>query len=57
MVSDWIAAKFSALMPKARKRMAASVADISEARCAWLGWRYLSITARKTSRLSDAAVA
>ena len=45
VVSVWIAAKFSALMRSARRRMPASVADISEARCTWLGWRYLSITA------------
>jgi hypothetical protein len=37
--------------------MPASVADISEARCTWLGWRYLSITARKVPSWSLAAVA
>ena len=33
VVSVWMAAKFSALMRSARKRMPVSVADISEARC------------------------
>ena len=37
--------------------MPASVADISEARCTWLGWRYLSITARSVPSSSLAAVA
>ena len=39
-----------------RRRIPVSVADISDARLMWLGWRYLSITARKVAALSEAAV-
>ena len=43
-------------MRSVRRRIPVSVADISEARCTWLGWRYLSITATRVPSSSDAAV-
>ena len=57
VVSDWMAASCSGLMRKLRKRMPASVADISEARLTLLACRYLSITALSVPPLSEAAVA
>ena len=37
VLSVWIAAKVSALTRSVRRRMPASVADIKDARCTWLG--------------------
>ena len=54
--SVWIAAKDSALTRNVRRRMPASVAEISEARSTWLGWWYLSTTARKVPSSSLATV-
>ena len=57
LVRVCMAVKFSALIRKARRRMLVSVADISEARLTLLVWRYLSITARRVSTCTEAAVA
>ena len=57
VVSICMAAKFSALMRSARKRMPVKVADMSNARLTFPAWRYLSITACRVWVFMEAAVA